>query len=97
MIVDGETLPRDQYDVTEGENGCTVVYIKGDFIKTLAEGQHRVIIVSESGSAAGHVMVSEKPRTGDENSLGLWVLLMTASALCGGVVIAYAHRKLRCR
>ena len=97
MIVDGETLPRDQYDVTEGENGCTVVYIKGDFIKTLAEGQHRVIIVSESGSAAGHVMVSEKPRTGDENSLGLWVLLTTASALCGGVVIAYAHRKLRCR
>ena len=86
VLVDGKELSSSDYKVTE-KDGNTVVTIYGSAIKNLTVGQHKISVVSATGTAEKWVTVSDKPKTGDEN-MGLWVGLLSLSALgCGAIFI----------
>ena len=86
VTVDGKDVAAENYEV---KAGSTVVTLKVDYLKTLAEGKHTLAIVSENGAAETSFTVEaadvpEKPVTGD-NSVMLWMtlVLMAAAGFAG--------------
>ena len=70
--LDGKTLDETDYTAREGS---TVVILKADCVGALSAGEHRIGIVSESGTAVTTFTVKEKmtadneiqsPQTGDK-------------------------------
>ena len=93
--IDGKVLPASDYTVSE-QDGNTIVTIKGDAIKKLKVGEHKVTINSVTGSATKSINVSDKPKTGDE-SMALWVALLAGSAICCGAVVFLTKKKFGAR
>ena len=87
VLIDGSELASSDYSVSE-KDGNTVVTVKGEAIKKLKVGQHKIAVVSVTGTAERSFSVSDKPKTGD-GSLALWTGLLTLSALgCGALLTA---------
>lgn len=85
VLVDGSELSSSSYSVSE-KDGNTVVTVKGDAVKKLKVGEHKISVVSVTGTATKSFSVSDKPKTGDTD-MGLWIGLLTLSALgCGAVL-----------
>lgn len=101
--LDGKTLDEKNYTVKEGS---TVVTLKAEFVGSLSVGEHKIGIVSESGTASTTFTVNAKaaadnsaksPQTGDISHMAFWTLLLIVS---GGAVVGTAainkkkkHRK----
>ena len=96
--LDGTTLDKRNYTVKEGS---TVVTLKAEFVGSLSVGEHKIGIVSESGTAEATFTVNakpaESPQTGDISHMAFWTLLLIVS---GGAVVGTAainkkkkHRK----
>ena len=56
--IDGNTVSSDCYTVTEGS---TVVTLKASYVKTLANGNHTIDIISNDGSATATFNVNMQP------------------------------------
>lgn len=91
VVIDGAVLSSSDYKVTE-KDGNTVVTVKGSFIKNLAVGQHKISVVSSTGTAGRTFNVSDKPKTGDE-SMALWTGLLILSALGSSAAIVTLRKK----
>ena len=92
VYVDGKWIkPDDQYKLKEGS---TIVTLRPWYIKTLAEGEHSIMIDSNLGSAKGVFRVSKSPKTADDSNIALWVMtgVISAAAVAG---IAYYLVKKR--
>ena len=92
VYVDGKWIkPEDQYYL---KKGSTIVTLRPWYIKTLAEGEHSILIDSNLGTAKGVFRVSKSPKTGDDSNVALWVTtgVISAAAVAG---IAYYLIKKR--
>ena len=97
--IDGKALDEKNYTVKEGS---TVVTLKADYVATLSAGEHKIGIVSESGTAITAFIVNEKavvdndtksPQTGDNSHMALWIAVLLVS---GGALIVtgiYSRKK----
>ena len=99
--IDGKALDEKNYTVKEGS---TVVTLKADYVATLSAGEHKIGIVSESGTATTAFIVNAKavvdndtksPQTGDNSHMALWLAVLLVS---GGALIVtgiYSRKKKR--
>ncbi len=97
--IDGKALDEKNYTVKEGS---TVVTLKADYVATLSAGEHKIGIVSESGTATTAFIVNAKavvdndtksPQTGDNSHMALWLAVLLVS---GGALIVtgiYSRKK----
>lgn len=63
VLVDGKEVARENYELTEGS---TIVTLKASFLNTLGVGEHRLSVVSSTGTAETTFTVAEaaKPTPG---------------------------------
>ena len=91
--VDGRTVSSSYYYAYGSGNEVTVVELRPGILNTLGSGVHTATVVFSDGEASANFTVhngSASPKTGDENSLGLWVAVM---ALSGAAVVALIPKK----
>ena len=93
VLIDGKELPSSDYTVTE-KNGNTLVSVKGSAIKNLKVGEHKIAVVSATGTAERKFNVSDKPKTGDE-SPAPWLMTLGLSFLGLGAASFVLERKYR--
>ncbi len=93
VLVDGQELPSSDYSVSE-KDGNTVVTLKGAAVKKLKVGEHKIAVVSVTGTAEKKFSVSDKPKTGDEG-VALWTGLLLLSALGCGTLAFTAKKKFQ--
>ena len=85
--INGEVLPAEYYTIREGS---TVIEIKGEYLKTLDNGDYTVEIISKTGSATSTLVIN-KPFISNPA-----VLIPTISVLCVAVaafVVLFILRK----
>ena len=92
VLIDGRELSPTNYTVTE-KDGTICVTLRGDYIRRLKVGDHKFSIVAETGTGEITVNISSKPKTGDENSIGLWIGILAASAVCLGGAAFFILRR----
>lgn len=105
VSVDGKKIAEENYTV---KSGSTIVTLKPEYLKTLADGKHTLSIVSERGTAdttftilnsksdtAAKKTISKAAKTGDTSSLALWVviILITGSGIIGSIIINKRNKK----
>jgi hypothetical protein len=80
-VVIGETeLAKDNYTVSKGGNGETVVVLNDDYLETLKAGEYTISIESTSGVASANFEIA---------SSAWWIILIVVAAVLlggGGVV-----------
>ena len=75
--VDGKAIDAKNYTVKEGS---TKVTLTNAYLKTLADGEHTLTIVSTDGQASTKFTItSDAPDTGDSTNPALWSLMMVGS------------------
>lgn len=67
VLVDGKEVARENYELTEGS---TIVTLKASFLNTLGVGEHRLSVVSSTGTAETTFTVAEaaKPTPGQSST-----------------------------
>ena len=95
VLIDGNEIADSNYTVSEGS---TVVELKADYLKTLSAGEHTLSIVSKNGTANTTFTVvkdtaTTSPRTGDTNSLALWIALLFISGGVSGGILSLKKKK----
>ena len=92
VLVDGRQLAATNYTVTD-KDGLICVTLKGDYVRRLKVGVHKLSIVGETGTGEISVTIASKPKTGDENNIGLWIGILAGSAVCVGAAAFFIIRK----
>ena len=89
--VDNKYVPNNVYDAWPGS---TYVELSAEYLASLPEGEHELIIVFEDGVAVTKFgtakNIPELPQTGDESNIALYMTLMAFSAAC---LIVMAKRR----
>ena len=92
VLVDGRQLAATNYTVTD-KDGLICVTLKGDYVRRLKVGVHKLSLVGETGPGEISVTIASKPKTGDENHIGLWIGILAGSAVCVGAAAFFIIRK----
>ena len=90
--IDGTALAASDY---EAKAGSTVITLKAATLQKLSTGSHTVTVIFDDGKAETSVTVkaaaspadSKSPKTGDNNYLGLWIVLVIISAIWLGTAV----------
>ncbi len=80
VVVNGVDLSKDDYTLTKGSDGETVVVLTDEYLGTLEDGEYVIDIVSTSGTASATFEIA---------SSSWWIILIVAAAVLlggGGVV-----------
>lgn len=78
VIMDGVVVNPSNYKVTKGS---TIVTFNGDYMKTLSESQHTIVVNFEDGSASAKLNVSKKISDEDTTKTGGTVTVIDASVV----------------
>lgn len=95
LQINGKTLDKSAYSVSDN----TVVTLNKSYLNKLTVGKYTVTVRFADGQAEGTFLVSNKldttnPTTGDESSIGLWVLTGAASlAALGGIMLVMGKKR----
>lgn len=81
--VDGKYLSKNAYTAWEGS---TYVELSVDYLNTLSDGQHEIVIVFNDGIAKSSFVVERKlvvslPQTGDDSQMMLWGMVLGISVI----------------
>ena len=92
--LDGKTLDESEYTK---KAGSTIITLKADFVAKLSAGEHRLSIVSQSGTATAKFTVKaapadHSPNTGDNSHVILWVSLLALSALAFSAMLTIKRK-----
>lgn len=90
--IDGTALAASDY---EAKAGSTLITLKAATLQKLSTGSHTVTVIFDDGKAETSVTVkaatspedSKSPKTGDNNHLGLWIVLVIISAIWLGTAV----------
>ncbi|MBO4261590.1 MAG: Ig-like domain-containing protein, partial [Clostridia bacterium] len=90
--IDGKVLDSSDYEIS---SESTEITLKSDFLKTLSNGEHVILIVSDDGNAFARFMIANVtnppiPPTGDAGSLGamLFMVVISASVLASAILVS---------
>ena len=87
ILIDGKELPGTNFDI---ERGSLVVKLKAPYLETLSTGKHTIRAEFSDGSAEASFTVvssgSNKANTGDDRSVGTWLILLIVSATSLGAL-----------
>lgn len=89
ILIDGKELPGTNFDI---ERGSLVVKLKAPYLESLSNGKHTIRAEFSDGSTEASFAVvstgSNKANTGDDRSVGTWlILLIVSAASLGGLRI----------
>ena len=91
--VDGKYLSENTYTVWEGS---TYVELSADYLNTLSNGQHEIVIVFNDGIAKTTFVVDRNPvvllpQTGDDSQMMLWGMIL---GICMITLVHIKRKKL---
>lgn len=97
--VDDEWVDKENYTAA---SGSTIVTLKNEYLKTLSEGEHKIIFVYTDGEVSTNFEVKEygeiyenssNPKTGDTSNILVWCSLFAVSALAMSGIAVYNKKK----
>ena len=98
--INGNTLNPYYYTVATASDGSTIVTISETAMKAMDHRAYQTLqfVYSDGGTASCylHILsVKDRPITGDESNISLWICLMLLSAATGTVLVTNRKRSVQ--